>query len=459
MAQSADESEMQSQRSLDGRGQVDNSRRAALRQCSSIFATAFASVWTQQEARASEFSESPDKDYIIQLESKPQPTTPQFGDETVITPIRPRSIQEESSLPNSIQPEPSASATVASNPSPTSAEVTLENSQTVTIPTKQVPVSNPAQASSSTSANASPKESGGGTVFIGEVAALGGSLGALYYALTGKVEPNTDELSPKAKVVMIENEPYGLANGRRWYKGVDITINDPIPASDVRQYCEAGTVNNDCTETITGFLGDVSANSAKGDEGPSMEQQETATVVLSYLDSLKASPASAVATGDGNSETSVAFTTYLNGLSYGEINAPSSPQAVANYLDAISGERISTLENRVNALESSVDQLPDEISGRVAQLQDKQDERLAQEFTKIESYLMNNSMSSNGDSSQVNGANGANGVNGVDGMNGANGANGVNGVNGMNGANGANGVNGMNGANGINSEGMKAPFM
>merc|ERR1712216_200752 len=96
-----------------------------------------------------------------------------------------------------------------------------------------------------------------------------GFFGSTLVAITGRVRENTDPLTAKAKVVMVTNEPYGLDTGRRFYKGVDITGNEPIPASDVREYCEPGKVNEDCTETIAGFLGEVQSNSQQPEGAPS----------------------------------------------------------------------------------------------------------------------------------------------------------------------------------------------
>jgi hypothetical protein len=322
--------------------------------------------------------------------------SPQFADEKVITPIRPQA-SDAQQAPESIPtpPETSPSSVMASTSSSPVAQVTLENSQVVTIPTKQIPVANPTESGkdppSLTSQTVEPKlnddkSAGKGTSFVAEAGATAVVLGGATLAVSGRVEPNTDDLSPKAKVVMITNEPYGLDTGRRFYNGVDITINDPIPASDVRKYCDAGKVNNDCTDTITGFLGEVSTSN-NGME-PSAEQQETATAVLSYLDSLSGL---SVGGGDASSETVVAFSSYLNGLSTGEIDAPTSPQSVASYLGSLddSSRRLSTIESKVDALESSVDRLPDQVSDRLLQWQENQEERLAKEFLKIEEYLVN----------------------------------------------------------------------
>mmetsp|Transcript_15702 Transcript_15702/g.33182 ORF Transcript_15702/g.33182 Transcript_15702/m.33182 type:complete len:529 (+) Transcript_15702:99-1685(+) len=443
----------------DAKRNLLTSRRAALRQCSSIFsATVCASLWNRREANASEFSETPVPSDVFEP-PRITSTAPQFYDESVITPPRPQVVMRENvagSVPispessvavvreapqsdpitptssvaavreeapelnsntqatsmalvrekspesNPITSESSVSATTASIPTPPPpAQVILENSEVV-----QIPVANPATKSTETSSTVTPSptpaKSGNNGMYILEVGAVGTILAATVSAVTGKVEGNTDPVSPKCKVVMIENEPYGLDIGRRWYKGVDVTINDPVPASDIREYCDAGKVNNDCTATITGFLGDVSSNGSSG-QGPSPGQQDTASEVLSYLGSLK----------DGghnvNSETAMAFSSYLNILSKGEVDAPASPQLVSDYLNSISRdgiERLNTIENRMDDLESSVNQLPDAISGRLEQWQGEQDERLSNELSKIESFLVTANKSEYPSSAPVNGVNG-----------------------------------------------------
>ncbi|KAL9188036.1 hypothetical protein ACHAXT_006414 [Thalassiosira profunda] len=324
------------------------------------------------EAPAAEFASSLDEaaaEREYELERNPPPvqetSAPQLADESAITPERP---QASVAAPVAA-PVPASAATKVPSPAPS--------------PSKSSLASNTAQPSPA------PKGSSGfklGPAFLPEAAVASTILYATTKAVTGRVEPNSDELTAKCKVVMIQPEPYGLDTGRRWYNGVDVTINEPVPASDVRNFCDAGRVNNECTKTITGFLGEVS-DSQNGME-PSEGQKETANAVLSYLDSLAPSKKSS---GDGT-ETSVAFSSYLNGLSSGEIDAPGSPTMVAQYLDALSGEefqRLSTIESKVNALESSVDRLPSEISGRLEQWQADQDAKLAKEFLKIEGYLVN----------------------------------------------------------------------
>ena len=432
---------------------ADSSRRAALRQCFSaaLFASSSAGVWNSrpQEANAAGFAESIDEQYYYGPDSStPSPAqdsagSPQLSDSNVITPPSSSQVVQETastdamatSVPDSSSPRvPSATATVTSTkptapavkakpadfdgneagaigssdegtqpkfkPKPTTQQVTLENSEVVTIPTKQVPVSSFSSTSAAVKSTVSPASPATPIGGIADLVLTGLSLGAAAFAVAGRIEPNTDGLSAKAKVVMIQPEPYGLDKGRKYFNGVDITINDPIPAIDIQEFCDAGIVNNDCTQTITGFLGEVQSNSQSGTE-PSVSQQETAAAVLSYLNSLagggtspssKWSYASSSMATDATSERSQAFSSYLNGISSGEINAPSSAQEVANYLNSVNGEctkRLNAIEDRVNTLESSVSDLPDKIADRVQSVQMGQEERLAREFVKIEEYLVN----------------------------------------------------------------------
>ena len=380
MRQSPDDS---TELSASSEPSVDTSRRAALRRCASIF-TSSALAWNQcrEASYASEFS---DGMVETQEERPPIPTDgpPQFSDETVITPIRPQVVQQQASSATYQLPVK---------------QVTLENNQVVTIPVKQTPVLWSAEPSKTELSEQSPTEPVQQTDLIGltpekpeqrknsltaELGITGVVLGGIAVAVGGRGTPaSKNEIgSGVAKVVMITNEPYGLDTGRRFYKGVDITVNDPIPASDIREYCEAGKVNEDCTETIAGFLGEVQSNSQKAESGePSIGQKETATAVISYLDSLSHNNMDSA-----ESKRSMAFSSYLNILSNGQVNAPSSSQLVADYLSSL-----SDMQGRMNALEQSMHKMPDEISGRLQSWQEGQDEKLAREFLKIEEFLMKN---------------------------------------------------------------------
>lgn len=363
------------------------SRRGMLTRCVSVFTTA-AFIWDRQQevSYASEFSDG------MQEPADANPTisndagsSSQLSDETA----------DGSQV---LQQQQQQEGTIVSK------EVTLENSQVVTIPTaKEIPAvwsaeiynenskPSPVIKSEADIIGLSPSEAKRKKNSLPvELAMTAGFFGFTLVAISGRVRGNTDPLTAKAKVVMITNEPYGLDTGRRFYNGVDITSNEPIPASDVREYCEPGKVNENCVETIVGFLGEVQSNSQQSDGGPSMTQQETANAVLSYLDSLSSSRAYNPIQYHNNldsaqSKRALAFSNYLNVLSNGEVNAPASPQLVADYLASLSG-----VQDRMNALEQTVNKIPDEITGRLESWQEAQDAKLATELNKIDEFLIKN---------------------------------------------------------------------
>lgn len=369
---------------------LGSSRRAVIQHCASIFATtAFAWIDERDAANASEFSagmdEPPQRPVLSTPSNDPTPT---LSEESVALSIDPQEQRSEApamrtkdeqllvaqessprdvqlvvseSLPGDLQrnvaQETSQSSVVIAASTSPATQVTLENSQVVTIPQTEVPValfpstqSSKAAASSAASpviksATATPapapKQTNGIALAV-ELSITTTVLGAVGKAVYGQMASNTDDLTARAKVILVENEPYGLAKGRRYYNGIDITRNEPIPASDVLEYCNAGTVNNDCAELITDFLGEVQSNSKRGFDGPSMRQKETATAVLSYLDTLSGSR-------DASSKTAEAFSSYLNGLSNGEIDAPASPQVVAGYLESLNESQSRVMSSESNS--------------------------------------------------------------------------------------------------------------
>ena len=318
---------------------VDISRRGMLTRCASVFTTA-AFIWDRQQevSYASEFSDG------MQEPEDANPTISSDGGSS-------SQLSDETAYGSQVlQQQQQQEGTIVSK------EVTLENSQVVTIPTaKEIPAvwsaeiynenskPSPVIKTESDIIGLSPSEAKRKKNSLPvELAMTAGFFGSTLFAITGRVRGNTDPLTSKAKVVMITNEPYGLDIGRRFYNGVDITSNEPIPASDVREYCEPGKVNEDCVETIAGFLGEVQSNSQQPEGAPSMTQQETANAVLSYLDSLSSSRAYNPIQYHNNldsaqSKRAMAFSNYLNVLSNGEVNAPASPQLVADYLASLSG--------------------------------------------------------------------------------------------------------------------------
>jgi hypothetical protein len=222
---------------------------------------------------------------------------------------------------------------------------------------------------------------------------------ATLYSVSGRSLPkNNDYSAAKAKVVMIQPEPYGLDKGRRYYGGVYLRGGEPIPACDrVRSSCEDGVVDDGCASAISDFLGEVAREGAAGgadaggDEGPSEEQREAAGAVLAYLDSLSPTPSAARPAPGGGGAVKAAFTSYLDGLSTGQVRPPASPRLVADYLSSL-GE----VEGRVIALESKVDSLPEEISVRLERRQQERDEELRRELVKIEAFLIRDGVADGG---------------------------------------------------------------
>ena len=364
------------------------SRRGMLTRCASVFTSA-AFIWDRQQevSYASEFSDG------MQEPEDVNPTISNDGGSS-------SQLSDETADGSQVlqQQQQQEGGTIVSK------EVTLENSLVVTIPTaKETPAvwsaeiynenskPSPVIKSKSDIIGLSPSEAKRKKNSLPvELAMTAGFFGSTLVAITGRVRENTDPLTAKAKVVMVQNTPYGMNIGRRFYNGVDVTINEPIPASDVREYCEPGKVNEDCVETIAGFLGEVQSNSQQPKGAPSMTQQETANAVLSYLDSLSSSRAYNPIQYHNNldsaqSKRAMAFSNYLNVLSNGEVNAPASPQLVADYLASLSG-----VQDRINALEQTVNRMPDEITGRLESWQEAQDAKLTTELNKIDEFLIKN---------------------------------------------------------------------
>jgi hypothetical protein len=132
------------------------------------------------------------------------------------------------------------------------------------------------------------------------------------------------------------------------------------------EYCEPGKVNQDCAESIRGYLDSLASTSAIATDGE-------VKAIVGYLDSLSSNVSQ-------NNNTRKGFVNYLDALSSGYIPPPSSATTVANYLDALSGvatiasttsvgqlesgpvsSRIKEVEERLNRIESSITRLPDDI--------------------------------------------------------------------------------------------------
>ena len=168
--------------------------------------------------------------------------------------------------------------------------------------------------------------------------------------------------TPNVKIVMVENEPYGLDKGRRYYNGVSI----------IREFCDASKPkpSAECVNGIAGYLENVSSTSDVGEES-----QQTASAIMSYLDGLSVRDSKTRNSNYAHAQaTGVAFSSYLQGLSEGSISAPPSPAAsVAAYLDSLAlhdNDRITKLEVRMDNMQSDMD------------------DNVARELNKIATFLM-----------------------------------------------------------------------
>ena len=376
------------------------SRRSALRQCASFCISAMASTQIQkQPAEASSFSDSP-------ITTSPRPAVetgqlpPQFSSKNTVVPSR---------APLTVAPSPSSSsppvATVTTitsktqTPSATPATLIADSSHPNTVPTNAWDGTDDSKLihlPPSKRKKLLPKGA------LPELALATFCVSSLVYFFSDRPMLNEPGKPPKVKLVMIEPEPYGMDKGRRYYNGVDITINDPILKADIRESCDAGVVTNECAESIAGFIGEVS-NERRGSQ-VSPEQVEKATAIINYLDSLSSSKGingnTPQVNGDTSTKTAAAFYSYLNEVSAGNLPAPSSAASVASYLDSIDVHgndsldgyqraiRLMELEAKMNRLEQSVERLPTEIFTRIQDWQQGQDDRLSEEIRKIRTFLI-----------------------------------------------------------------------
>ena len=379
------------------------SRRSALRQFGSFCLSTIASTQIhQQPAQASSFSDSPISNPVPRQEVVDSgPLPPQFAGNNVVVPSKGPLSVPSSSASNSLTTTTTTSS--SSQPTISATQVKLENSQIVTIPTVQqtkftpsasTPAPSPAAHSTTPKVSIQSLKKGA----MPEVALATFLVGSIFYTFNGRTVVD-DTGSPKVKVVMIQPEPYGMGVGRRYWNGVDVTINDPIPPADVREVCDAGLVTSECAESITGFLGEVSNEQRGADVSP--EQVEKATAVANYLDSLSSRGINGNSPGHGGStNTATAFYSYLNELSSGNLPAPSSAASVASYLDALDlkgsdsldgyqrAVRLSAIETKINRLEERVEMLPSEIVSKMQDWQQGQDLRLSDEIRKIRAFLI-----------------------------------------------------------------------
>ena len=375
------------------------SRRSALRQCASFCISAMASTQIQQQpAGASSFSDSP-----ITTSPRPavetEPLPPQFSSKnTVVTSKAPLTVAP--SQPSSSPPVATVTTITAKTQAPSATPIPLigDSSHPNTVPTNAWDGTDDSKLihlPPSKRKKLLPKGA------LPELALATFCVSSLVYFFSDRPMLNEPGKPPKVKLVMIEPEPYGMDKGRRYYNGVDVTINDPILKADIRESCDAGVVSNECAESIAGFIGEVS-NERRGSQ-VSPEQVEKATAVINYLDSLssgKGINGNTQVNGDTSTKTAAAFYSYLNEVSAGNLPAPSSAASVASYLDSIDVHgndsldgyqraiRLMELEAKMNRLEQSVERLPTEIFTRIQDWQQGQDDRLSEEIRKIRTFLI-----------------------------------------------------------------------
>lgn len=355
------------------------SRRSALRQYATFCLSAMSSMQIQlRPAAASSFSDSPISNGVVKRHVEMGPLPPQFtGKNTVVT-----------------------SRTVPDTGTPSVTQDKSNRSRGVTVHTHawdgtEETHSSSRSSSSQTTSLHLPRGA------APELALATFTMGSIFYTFSPRdpLSRNKPGKPPIVKVVMIQPEPYGLDKGRRFYNGVDVTINDPVPKSDIREVCDAGVVSNECAESIAGFLGEVSYEQ----RGAVVceEQVEKAAAVVNYLDSLSREGINGNSrVYDGCTNTAAAFYSYLNEVSSGNLPAPMSAASVASYLDSIDvngsevldsyqrAVRLSAIEAKMKQLEESMDMLPIEISGKMQEWQQGHDDRLYEEIRKIRTFLI-----------------------------------------------------------------------
>ena len=188
-----------------------------------------------------------------------------------------------------------------------------------------------------------------------------------------------------------------------------------IEVQKLEEYCEPNKIDSKCSESISGYLDSLSKQQVD-----QKAQKAAAQKIFSYLDSLSSTSSqegpsfigtvptrSKVVVKKESSQTSAAFSSYLDALSSGSVQKPPTAQAVGGYLDVLSAEASSTIspkpneitsqkidnrvvevEDRLNRLETSVASLPDSIASRLIEWQSRQDQKMNDEIEMIKLYLM-----------------------------------------------------------------------
>ena len=238
-------------------------------------------------------------------------------------------------------------------------------------------------------------------------------LGAAPYGLAGgrnywdnKVLQTAASLpSPPKKKVVIPPAPAidsSKDNEKPWYQpptpyGLVNKSNNPF-LKDIQQYCEPGKVSQDCTESIKGYLNDLSSSgeTASG---------EAAGSIVGYLDSLGRTNGNAAPSTEDLKQALVTSSAvpaasaevvkeYLDALNFAKkpintgmvMNAPSPSSAAKPPLGGgyeAYDERLSNIETRVDNLEQRVDAIPDEVFDRMEEWRTAQENRWVGQFDSV----------------------------------------------------------------------------
>lgn len=194
--------------------------------------------------------------------------------------------------------------------------------------------------------------------------------------------PEVDTSKDKDKPWYQPPTPYGLVNKNK----------NPF-LKDIQQYCEASKVSEPCTDSIKGYLNDLSTT------GEAASSDEAKTVV-GYLDSIGGkTPAGASAAPSAN--------VVKEALASGSNPLPASAEKVKEYLDALDigkksvitgmvmdappvtgtspsfdayDSRLTGIETRVGSLEERVDRLPDEVFDRMEEWRAAQENRWGSQY-------------------------------------------------------------------------------
>jgi hypothetical protein len=208
--------------------------------------------------------------------------------------------------------------------------------------------------------------------------------------------------------------------GDKWYKPptpYGLVNKDKNPfLKDIQQFCEPGKVSEPCTESIKGYLSDLS-------ESDQSASGEAAKTIVGYLDSLGGSGDAKPSLGSYVDALGGSTEVVKQALSTGSTPPPASAAAVKEYLDALNigrkpvatgmvmtppppkpqpvsanlesyavyDSRMTSIENRVDRLEERVGQLPDQIFDRMESWRMQQQNRWSGEFSRLEGMIGNSS--------------------------------------------------------------------